>query len=184
MHECKARARLLVATMVAGLLVCSGQASANYINGTTVPPATGPTPDETCLPMGTATGLRWSYCDVASALFSFSRVDMALAGPMPIVLRRIYRSEAVDKNGNAVKDPFGNGMNLDYNMFLWSESEDANGTLTSVDVILANGARIFCGCSGSGNARRADRPLSARQRRARRFSARPSSTCPVPKAGC
>ena len=86
----KAHARsLLVATMVAGLLVCSGQASANYINGTTVPPATGPTPDETCLPMGTATGLRWSYCDVASALFSFSRVDMALAGPMPIVLRRV-----------------------------------------------------------------------------------------------
>ena len=55
----------------------------------------------------------------------------------------------MDKNGNAVKEPFGNGMNLDYNMFLWSESEDANGTLTSVDVILANGARIFCGCSGS-----------------------------------
>ena len=91
----------------------------------TLPPVLNPTPDETCLPMGSAIGERWSYCDVASGLFSFSQVDMALPGPMPIVLRRIYRTEAYDKNGHAVAYPFGPGTNFDYNMFLWSESEDA-----------------------------------------------------------
>jgi Domain of unknown function (DUF6531) len=67
--------------------------------------------------MGKSIAMRWSYCDVASALFSYSQVDMTLAGPMPIVLRRIYRSEAYDKNGHAVVYPFGPGTNFDYNMF-------------------------------------------------------------------
>jgi len=86
-----AKTRAVGAALVfVAALLCSGVAFANYINGTTLPPATGPTPDETCLPMGSAIGLRWSYCDVASALFSYSQVDMTLAGPMPIVLRRIF----------------------------------------------------------------------------------------------
>jgi hypothetical protein len=93
--------------------------------------------------MGSAIGLRWSYCDVANALFSDSQVDMTLAGPMPIVLRRIYRSEALDNNSNAVVYPFGPGTNFDYNMYLWSESDDANGTLTNVDLILPRRAGVL-----------------------------------------
>ena len=147
----RADARILfLAAMFAGLLVCSSVASANYINGTTVPPATGPT-RMMRLPMGTQLWGRWSYCDVASGLFSFNQVDMAVAGPMPIVLRRVYRSEAVDTSGKAVLEPFGNGMNFDYNVFLWSESEAANRTLNNADLILPNGARVFCACQGNGN---------------------------------
>ncbi len=148
----KTRAVGAVLVFVAALL-CSGVASANYINGATLPPATGPTPDETCLPMGSAIGQRWSYCDVANALFSFNQVDMSLPGPMPIVLRRIYRSEALDKNGNGVAYPFGDGTNFDYNMFLWSESEDTNGSgqLQNADLILPSGARVFCACQSNGN---------------------------------
>src|SRR5271163_853328 len=78
----KRHARIIaIAALLAAVFACSGIASAQYINGTTLPPATGPTPDETCLPMGSAIGLRWSYCDVASGLFSFSQVDMTVAGP-------------------------------------------------------------------------------------------------------
>jgi hypothetical protein len=132
-----------------GVLACSGLARAKYINGTTLPPAKGPTPDETCLPMGKSMALSWGYCDVASALFSYTHVDMTLPGPMPIVLQRFYRSEAYDKNGAAVSYPFGPGTNFYYNMFLWSESEDANGTLNNVDLILPDGGRVFCGCTGS-----------------------------------
>jgi len=142
----KQRRCILFAATILFLVFWSGLASANFINGTTVPPASGPTPDEACLPMGNQIWGRWSYCDVASGLFSFSQVDMALAGPMPIVLRRIYRSEVVDTHANAVLEPFGNGTSFDYNMFLWSESEAANGTLTNADLILPSGARVFCTC--------------------------------------
>lgn len=142
---------LCVAGLVLGLVAASAPVSANYINGTTVPPATGPTPDEACLPMGSQLWQRWSYCDVAAGLFSFSQVDMTVAGPMPIVLRRVYRSQGVNTSGNAVLEPFGNGMNFDYNISLWSPSEAANGTLSNVDVILANGAQVICACQGNGN---------------------------------
>ena len=57
-----------------GVLACSGLARAKYINGTTLPPAKGPTPDETCLPMGKSMALSWGYCDVASALFENTHV--------------------------------------------------------------------------------------------------------------
>jgi YD repeat-containing protein len=140
--------RILVLALALGWLVAwSNSASANYVNGTITPPATGPTPDETCLPMGSSIGLRWSYCDVAAALFSFSTVDMTVAGPMPIVLQRVYRSEALDSNGQAVLYPFGDGMNLNYNIMLWSESEAAGHGLTSVDVVLPDGGRVYCGCT-------------------------------------
>ena len=74
---------------------------------------------------------------------------MTLPGPMPIVLQRFYRSEAYDKNGAAVSYPFGPGTNFYYYWFLWSESEDANGTLNNVDLILPYGGWVSCGCTGS-----------------------------------
>ena len=64
---------------------------------------------------------------------------------MPITLRRTYRSNAGPSVG------FGPGWNFDYGIYLYSESEAAGQGFLNVDVVMPDGARVFCNLiSGTG----------------------------------
>jgi hypothetical protein len=54
---------------------------------------------------------------------------MTLPGPMPIVLRRVYRSEAVDTHGNAIASSFRqwNELRLQH-VFVVGERGHASGS--------------------------------------------------------
>jgi RHS repeat-associated protein len=59
-------------------------------------------------------------------------------------LTRVYRSQAKNSNGSYITNAFGYGWNLSYNLLLTSESYNAGQGYQNVDVVLADGGRIFC----------------------------------------
>jgi YD repeat-containing protein len=109
----------------------------SQINSVT-PPVVGPLEDPLCAKQGLWEGTGWSACGLAEGLFVYSYTDLTVPGPMPIVMRRTYRQS--DTTSRA----FGPGWNFDYGIFLYSESQAAGQGFRNVDVIMPDGARVFC----------------------------------------
>jgi RHS repeat-associated protein len=112
------------------LLSSGGGAEAYVLTGGT-PPQTYAAPGE-------------QFTALAAGLFTYSKTDLTVAGPMPISVTRVYRSEDKDASGNFVARDFGLGTRLNYNLFLYSNSEVAYGIYTDAQVIMPDGARISC----------------------------------------
>ena len=83
------------------------------------------------------------FTELSSGIFTYSKTDMTLPGPMPINVTRIYRSaDKVGTNWNA--RTFGLGTSLSYDIFLYSYSEAANGEFTDAEVVMPDGGMIKC----------------------------------------
>jgi YD repeat-containing protein len=83
------------------------------------------------------------FTELSSGIFTYSKTDMTLPGPMPINVTRVYRSgDKVGSNWNA--RAFGLGTSLGYDMFLYSFSEAANGQFTDAEVVMPDGGMIKC----------------------------------------
>ncbi len=67
---------------------------------------------------------------------------------MPIVISRTYRSRDQDSSNNFFGRAFGSGTTLNYNIFLYSNSEVANGTYSDAEVVMPDGSQIEC--TGNG----------------------------------
>jgi RHS repeat-associated protein len=129
----------LLAAFTLLAIISPGIAAAYVIIGGT-PPAGAPAPGEL-------------YTDLGQGLFEWSHTDFNIAGPMPIVMTRVYRSKDWDSNHNFIVRPFGIGFNLNYNMYLYSRSEAAGtgaGTgYTDAEIVLPDGGQIVCNRTSS-----------------------------------
>jgi RHS repeat-associated protein len=129
--------RSIVNLLVASFLVLmwSSTAAAYVIIGGT-PPNAAPAPGE-------------RYTDLGQGLFEYAHTDFKIAGPIPIVVTRVYRSKDWDSNQNFIVRPFGIGMNLNYNMYLYSQSEAAGTGYTDAEIVLPDGGRVVCNRTSS-----------------------------------
>jgi RHS repeat-associated protein len=124
---------LLVASALLGPISPSVAAAYVIVGGT--PPNTAPAPGE-------------QYTDLGQGLFEWSMTDFKIAGPIPIVMTRVYRSKDWI-NQNFIVRPFGVGFNLNYNMYLYSNSEAANNTYTDAEIVLPDGGQVVCNRTSS-----------------------------------
>lgn len=99
------------------------------IGGT--PPTTAPPPGE-------------PLTNLSQGLFEYSATDLSLAGPFPIAVTRTYRTRDLGPNSAWLAGAFGVGTNLNYDMFLYSNSEKSNGTFTDAEVVLPDGGQVVC----------------------------------------
>lgn len=112
------------------------------IGGT--PPTTGPAPGE-------------RYTNLSEGLFVYSHPDLYLAGPLPIRMQRTYRTQDINGSGQFNVRTFGLGWTLNYNTFLYSQSEAANPSnpsYTDAELVLPDGGQLYCArtstCSQQG----------------------------------
>lgn len=112
----------------------------SYILTGGVPPQTGPALGE-------------AFTAVSSGLFTYSKTDLTLAGPMPINVTRVYRSADLDSSNNFLERDFGLGTRLNYNIFLYSDAEVNGGSnpYANAQVIMPDGGRINCQCRSGAN---------------------------------
>ncbi len=134
----KAIGSLLVSSFL--VLIWASVAAASVIIGGT--PSNGaPAPGE-------------QYTDLGHGLYEYSNTDFSIAGPMPIVMTRVFRSKDWDSNKNFIVRPFGVGFNLNYNMYLYSQSEAAGTGYTDAEFVLPDGGQVVCNrtssCSQNG----------------------------------
>ena len=109
----------------------------------TSPPLAAPTEDPTCAKLAVWEGVGWSACGLAQGLFVYSHTDLTVPGPMPIVLRRTYRQN------DSTSRMFGPGWNFDYGMYLYSPSQAAGQGFQNVEVVMPDGANLFCNRTSS-----------------------------------
>ncbi len=125
------RTAALQIVLFIGLLLACGSAQAQLLGGqiATMP---GPAPGE-------------EFTELSSGIFTYSKTDLSLPGPMPINITRVYRSS--DVNGatwiTAGRD-FGIGTRLNYDIFLYSFSEVENGQFADAEVVMPDGGMIKC----------------------------------------
>ncbi len=86
------------------------------------------TPASTCplsggMPGGSPPAAGGAFAAIAKSQFIYSKSDLALPAPMPIVISRTYRSRDQDSSNNFFGRAFGSGTTLNYNIFLYSNSE-------------------------------------------------------------
>ena len=130
MNTMKARgfSGLLVAFVLLAT-ISPGVAAAYVIIGGT-PPISAPAPGE-------------KYTDLAQGIFELANTDFNIAGPIPIVMTRVYRSKDWDGQNFFVR-PFGVGYNLNYNMYLYSRSEAGGIGYTDAEIVLPDGGQVVC----------------------------------------
>jgi len=103
----------------------------------------GGTPPQISPPVGEPFG------DMSSGLFMYSKTDMTVAAPIPIVITRTYRSEDRNSaNGFNVRD-FGLGTSLNYVIYLYSAAEVTGGSspYANASIVLPDGGQIKCTCA-------------------------------------
>ena len=111
-------------------ILSSRAASASAFSGGPIPQA-GPAPGE-------------AFTNLANGLFVASVTDLYLPGPLPIAVVRTYRSRDVDSNLDWIFGAFGKGTQINYDLFLYSESQAAGNGFKNVDLIMPDGGRLFC----------------------------------------
>jgi YD repeat-containing protein len=132
---------VFVALLMAAILLCGSGDSWAQLEGGPIADMLGPAPGE-------------QFTSLSSGIFTYSKTDMSLPGPMPINVTRVYRSQdrtASNPSGSTwnARD-FGLGTRLSYDIFLHSYSEaaaEAAGTTvtyTDAEVIMPDGGRINC----------------------------------------
>jgi YD repeat-containing protein len=131
--------RYLTATLVVSIVINLACATASHAqlvgcettgSGSCISSMPGPMPGE-------------QFTDLSSGIFTYSKTDMTLPGPMPINIARVYRSS--DKHNTIWNSrAFGLGTSLNYDIFLYSFSEIANGQFTDAEVVLPDGGMIKC----------------------------------------
>jgi RHS repeat-associated protein len=89
------------------------------------------------------------YTDLGHGLYEYSHTDFNIAGPIPITMTRVYRSKDWDSNKNFLVRPFGVGFNLNYNMYLYSNSEKAGTGYTDAEIVLPDGGQMVCNRTSS-----------------------------------
>jgi len=79
-----------------------------------------------------------------AGLFSYSKTDLTVAAPIPLSLVRVYRSQDRNLQGTFLERDFGLGTRLNYDIFLYSNSEASNSGYTDTEVIMPDGAQLSC----------------------------------------
>ncbi|HUY38087.1 MAG TPA: DUF6531 domain-containing protein, partial [Candidatus Binataceae bacterium] len=131
-HYSLTRAATALAVMLLVLSALSGAADAQLIGGTVS--RSGPAPGE-------------EFTALAVGFFVYSKTDLSLPGPMPIDITRVYRSSDVT-SGTWNNRDFGTGTSLNYDIFLYSNSEakskKSNLIYTDAEVVMPDGGMIEC----------------------------------------
>jgi hypothetical protein len=138
---------LAVVLNIAAILLCATTARATNFCTPGSPPCvlSGGTPPT----FGPAPG--GAYTAMSSGVFTYAKTDLALPAPMPIAITRTYRSQALDTTGHFIASDFGLGTTLNYGIFLYSNSEVANGTYTDAEVVMPDGGEIKCQNEGGSS---------------------------------
>ena len=110
--------------LIAILFVLMAGVGKAHAQGTTPPPQPPPPPiptqnSLTALPVMPGPPIGEQFTELTSGIFSYSKTDLSLPGPMPINVTRVYRSvdqTSSDWNNRA----FGVGTRLNYDMFVYN----------------------------------------------------------------
>jgi YD repeat-containing protein len=131
-------AALVVCVLINVLRVPASQAQ---LIGCSQP--TGPSPSS-CIAATPGPMPGEQFTDISSGIFTYSKTDMSLPGPMPINVTRVYRS-GDQFSGNWLSRAFGVGTSLNYDMFLYSHSEaSGSGQFNDTEVVMPDGGQITC----------------------------------------
>ncbi|HMH49282.1 MAG TPA: kelch repeat-containing protein [Candidatus Acidoferrum sp.] len=84
-------------------------------------------------PPGNPNGVDGEPVDLSTGLFVMNKVDLAVADVIPMIVRRAYRT------GDLASRAFGIGMTHDYEMFVWS---DQNQACPVFYLVLPDGGRL------------------------------------------
>ncbi len=84
------------------------------------------------------------FTELSSGVFTYSKTDLSLPGPMPINVTRVYRSSDKVAGSGWNARAFGLGTSLNYDLFLYSFSEAQNGTYTDANLVLPDGGMVRC----------------------------------------
>jgi RHS repeat-associated protein len=89
------------------------------------------------------------FGDMSSGLFMYSKTDMTVAAPIPIVITRTYRSEDRNSANTFNLRDFGLGTTLNYVIYLYSAAEVTGGSdpYGSASIVLPDGGQITCSCA-------------------------------------
>jgi YD repeat-containing protein len=85
-----------------------------------------------------------AYSAMSSGLFTYSKTDLAVGGVLPIWITRTYRSQDRNAAGTWNQRAFGLGTTLNYDLFLYSNSEVASGTYNDAELVMPDGSEIVC----------------------------------------
>ncbi|HEY6420721.1 MAG TPA: DUF6531 domain-containing protein, partial [Candidatus Binataceae bacterium] len=123
----------LLGTRATALASCNPDVSLSgcAVTGGVTPASINPAPGESLTAMG-------------AGLFEYSKTDLTIVAPIPINVTRTYRSYDKDVNNNIVYGAFGIGTTLNYDIYLYSATEVANGQFNSASVVMPDGAQIAC----------------------------------------
>jgi len=85
-------------------------------------------------------------------MFGYTKTDLTVAAPIPIVIARVYRDGDLSNSGTTwnVRD-FGIGTSLNYDLYLYSGAEVKNqaNPYANISVVLPDGGQITCACSNN-----------------------------------
>jgi hypothetical protein len=140
----KSYKQIIVLAFVSAFLATFASQSAAYaanyctpaqnclLSGGVAPPTTAPAPGE-------------AYTGMFSGVFEYSKTDLTIAAPIPIEITRTYREFDVNGAGNGpIYGAFGIGTTLNYDIYLYSSTEVANGNYSNASLVLPDGGQILC----------------------------------------
>jgi len=80
---------------------------------------------------------------LSQGMFGYTKTDLTVAAPIPIVIARVYRDGDLSNSGTTwnVRD-FGIGTSLNYDLYLYSGAEVKNqaNPYANISVVLPDGA--------------------------------------------
>src|ERR1700691_3503149 len=97
-------------------------------------------PSLTNVPGMQGPAIREQFTELSSGIFTYSKTDLSLPGPMPINVARVYRS--TDQTSGWNNRAFGLGTRLNYDIFIYTTSE-------GVSVSMPDSSVLNCSPSGS-----------------------------------
>ncbi|MBF6570938.1 MAG: RHS repeat protein [Candidatus Binataceae bacterium] len=87
---------------------------------------------------------------LSQGMFGYTKTDLTVAAPIPIVIARVYRDGDLTNSGTKwnVRD-FGIGTSLNYDLYLYSSNEISGqgNPYSPISVVLPDGGQITCTCT-------------------------------------
>ena len=140
------------AVTLIGILLLGTFAGATRAHSQSSPSPLVPTQNSlTALPLMHGPAIGEQFTELASGIFTYSKTDLSLPGPIPINITRVYRSE--DETSSAWNNrAFGIGTRLNYDIFVYSSGNNEYVSMPDSSSLTCtpSGSEYVCNSEPSG----------------------------------